>query len=63
MLSVQLYRNACTLCPQIARHAVLGNSILVLLNALLLSMKVSKEIYAIVNVSHNVVFNIVLCYI
>ncbi|KFB48137.1 AGAP010207-PA-like protein [Anopheles sinensis] len=34
VLSVQLYRNACTLCPQIARHAVLGNSILVLLNAL-----------------------------
>ncbi|XP_061512013.1 S phase cyclin A-associated protein in the endoplasmic reticulum [Anopheles gambiae] len=43
VLSVQLYRNACTLCPQIARHAVLGNSILVLLNALLLSMKIPEE--------------------
>uniref|UniRef100_A0A182JUJ5 SCAPER_N domain-containing protein n=1 Tax=Anopheles christyi TaxID=43041 RepID=A0A182JUJ5_9DIPT len=43
VLSVQLYRNACTLCPQIARHAVLGNSILVLLNALLLSLKIPEE--------------------
>uniref|UniRef100_A0A182P8C2 SCAPER_N domain-containing protein n=1 Tax=Anopheles epiroticus TaxID=199890 RepID=A0A182P8C2_9DIPT len=43
VLSVQLYRNACTLCPQIARHAVLGNSVLVLLNALLLSLKIPEE--------------------
>ncbi|XP_053672123.1 S phase cyclin A-associated protein in the endoplasmic reticulum [Anopheles nili] len=43
VLSVQLYRNACTLCPQIARHAVLGSSILVLLNGLLLSLKMPEE--------------------
>uniref|UniRef100_A0AAG5DT33 S phase cyclin A-associated protein in the endoplasmic reticulum N-terminal domain-containing protein n=1 Tax=Anopheles atroparvus TaxID=41427 RepID=A0AAG5DT33_ANOAO len=43
VLSVQLYRNACTLCPQIARHAVLGNSIVVLLNALLLTLQSPEE--------------------
>uniref|UniRef100_A0A182N8P7 SCAPER_N domain-containing protein n=1 Tax=Anopheles dirus TaxID=7168 RepID=A0A182N8P7_9DIPT len=43
VLSVQLYRNACTLCPQIARHAVLGSSVLVLLNALLVSLKTPEE--------------------
>ncbi|XP_049278767.1 S phase cyclin A-associated protein in the endoplasmic reticulum isoform X1 [Anopheles funestus] len=43
VLSVQLYRNACTLCPQIARHAVLGSSVLVLLNALLISLKTPEE--------------------
>ncbi|XP_035909541.1 S phase cyclin A-associated protein in the endoplasmic reticulum [Anopheles stephensi] len=43
VLSVQLYRNACTLCPQISRHAVLGGSVLVLLNALLISLKAPEE--------------------
>ncbi|XP_050076497.1 S phase cyclin A-associated protein in the endoplasmic reticulum [Anopheles maculipalpis] len=43
VLSVQLYRNACTLCPQISRHAVLGGSVLVLLNALLISLKTPEE--------------------
>uniref|UniRef100_A0A2M4B8P6 Putative s phase cyclin a-associated protein in the endoplasmic reticulum isoform x1 n=1 Tax=Anopheles marajoara TaxID=58244 RepID=A0A2M4B8P6_9DIPT len=43
VLSVQLFRNACTLCPQIARHAILGNSITVLLDALQISMKLPEE--------------------
>ncbi|XP_052865841.1 S phase cyclin A-associated protein in the endoplasmic reticulum [Anopheles cruzii] len=43
VLSVQLYRNACTLCPQIARHAVLGSSILILLDALQTAMKTPEE--------------------
>uniref|UniRef100_A0A2M3Z3B0 Putative s phase cyclin a-associated protein in the endoplasmic reticulum isoform x1 n=1 Tax=Anopheles braziliensis TaxID=58242 RepID=A0A2M3Z3B0_9DIPT len=43
VLSVQLFRNACTLCPQIARHAILGNSIMVLLDALQISMKLPEE--------------------
>ncbi|XP_050084102.1 uncharacterized protein LOC126570406 isoform X2 [Anopheles aquasalis] len=43
VLSVQLFRNACTLCPQIARHAILGNSIMVLLDALQSSMKLPEE--------------------
>uniref|UniRef100_A0A2M4AFU4 Putative s phase cyclin a-associated protein in the endoplasmic reticulum isoform x1 n=1 Tax=Anopheles triannulatus TaxID=58253 RepID=A0A2M4AFU4_9DIPT len=43
VLSVQLYRNACTLCPQISRHAILGNSIMVLLDALQIAMKLPQE--------------------
>ncbi|XP_035774291.1 titin homolog isoform X2 [Anopheles albimanus] len=43
VLSVQLFRNACTLCPQIARHAILGNSIMVLLDALQISLKLPEE--------------------
>ncbi|XP_049536689.1 S phase cyclin A-associated protein in the endoplasmic reticulum [Anopheles darlingi] len=43
VLSVQLFRNACTLCPQIARHAILGNSIMVLLDVLQIAMKLPEE--------------------
>ncbi|KAL1391472.1 hypothetical protein pipiens_012365, partial [Culex pipiens pipiens] len=39
VISVQLYRNACSLCPQISRHAILGNSVTVLLDALQISLK------------------------
>ncbi|XP_055636896.1 calponin homology domain-containing protein DDB_G0272472 isoform X2 [Toxorhynchites rutilus septentrionalis] len=39
VISVQLYRNACSLCPQISRHAILGNTITVLLDALQVSLK------------------------
>lgn len=38
--AVQLYRNACSSCKQIAQHAILGGSILVLLDALNYTMKV-----------------------
>ena len=41
VLAVQLYRNACTLCPQIARHAILGNTLVVLFDALFQSLQVS----------------------
>ncbi|XP_055381658.1 S phase cyclin A-associated protein in the endoplasmic reticulum [Condylostylus longicornis] len=34
ILSVQLYRNACSSCPQIARHSLMGNTITVLFDAL-----------------------------
>lgn len=40
VLSVQLYRNSCSSCPQIARHAILGNTIIVLFDALLISLQV-----------------------
>lgn len=40
VLSVQLYRNSCSSCPQIARHAILGNTIIVLFDALLVSLQV-----------------------
>uniref|UniRef100_A0A0P6IY67 Cyclic nucleotide-binding domain-containing protein n=1 Tax=Aedes aegypti TaxID=7159 RepID=A0A0P6IY67_AEDAE len=43
VISVQLYRNACSLCPQISRHAILGNTITVLLDALLISLKTPEE--------------------
>lgn len=42
VLSVQLYRNSCSSCPQIARHAILGNTIIVLFDALLISLQVRK---------------------
>lgn len=38
--AVQLFRNACSSCKQIAQHAILGGSILVLLDALNYTMKV-----------------------
>lgn len=41
LLAVQLYRNSCSLCPQIARHAILGNTITMLLDSLLISLQVS----------------------
>ncbi|XP_073825143.1 SCAPER domain-containing protein short spindle 3 [Musca autumnalis] len=43
VLAVQLYRNACTLCPQIARHALLGNSIVGLFDALFQSLQLPEE--------------------
>ncbi|XP_055597879.1 S phase cyclin A-associated protein in the endoplasmic reticulum [Uranotaenia lowii] len=43
VISVQLYRNACSLCPQISRHAILGNTITVLLDALYISLKTPEE--------------------
>ncbi|XP_067623077.1 calponin homology domain-containing protein DDB_G0272472 isoform X2 [Eurosta solidaginis] len=43
VLAVQLYRNACTLCPQIARHAILGNSLSVLFDVLFQSLQLPEE--------------------
>ncbi|XP_046806663.1 S phase cyclin A-associated protein in the endoplasmic reticulum [Lucilia cuprina] len=43
VLAVQLYRNACTLCPQIARHAILGNTLVVLFDALFQSLQLPEE--------------------
>uniref|UniRef100_A0A1I8NHE2 S phase cyclin A-associated protein in the endoplasmic reticulum N-terminal domain-containing protein n=1 Tax=Musca domestica TaxID=7370 RepID=A0A1I8NHE2_MUSDO len=43
VLAVQLYRNACTLCPQIARHALLGNSVVGLFDALFQSLQLPEE--------------------
>lgn len=45
--SVQLYRNCCSLCPQIARHAILGNSITTLFNALLISLQVNRNVFMV----------------
>nr|XP_016944835.1 S phase cyclin A-associated protein in the endoplasmic reticulum [Drosophila suzukii] len=42
-LAVQLYRNACSVCPQIARHALLGNSITVLFDAISKSFQLPEE--------------------
>lgn len=41
-LAVQLYRNACSVCPQIARHALLGNSIAALFDAIVKSFQVRE---------------------
>jgi hypothetical protein len=45
VLSVQLYRTVCSQCPQIARHAIMGNSITVLLDAMVTSFQVSDRMY------------------
>ncbi|KAH8352993.1 hypothetical protein KR084_008020 [Drosophila pseudotakahashii] len=42
-LAVQLYRNACSVCPQIARHALLGNSITVLFDAINKTFQLPEE--------------------
>ncbi|XP_022229654.2 S phase cyclin A-associated protein in the endoplasmic reticulum [Drosophila obscura] len=42
-LAVQLYRNACSLCPQIARHGLLGNSIAALLDAINKNLQFPEE--------------------
>ncbi|XP_062142937.1 S phase cyclin A-associated protein in the endoplasmic reticulum isoform X2 [Drosophila sulfurigaster albostrigata] len=42
-LAVQLYRNACSVCPQIARHALLGNSIATLFDAISKSFQLPEE--------------------
>lgn len=39
-MAVQIYRDSCSPCIQIARHAVLGNSISTLFDALLYSLQV-----------------------
>ncbi|EDW03943.1 GH11520 [Drosophila grimshawi] len=44
ILAVQLYRNACSVCPQIARHALLGNSIATMFDAIVKSFQLPKEI-------------------
>ncbi|XP_036329123.1 calponin homology domain-containing protein DDB_G0272472 isoform X1 [Rhagoletis pomonella] len=43
VLAVQLYRNACTLCPQIARHAILGNTLSALFDVLVQSLQLPEE--------------------
>lgn len=40
-MAIQIYRNASSPCIQIARHAVLGNSISILFDVLLHSLQVS----------------------
>ncbi|EDW04342.1 GH23261 [Drosophila grimshawi] len=47
ILAVQLYRNACSVCPQIARHALLGNSIATMFDAIVKSFQVSHQPLAI----------------
>ncbi|XP_030384048.1 S phase cyclin A-associated protein in the endoplasmic reticulum isoform X2 [Scaptodrosophila lebanonensis] len=42
-LAVQLYRNACSVCPQIARHALLGNSITIMFDAIVKSFQLPEE--------------------
>lgn len=39
--AVQIYRNSCSQCPQIARHSILGNSYTILCDALLQSLQVN----------------------
>ncbi|KAH8271118.1 hypothetical protein KR018_012412 [Drosophila ironensis] len=41
--AVRLYRTACSVCPQIARHALLGNSITVLFDAIAKSFQYPDE--------------------
>lgn len=54
VLSVQLYRNSCSSCPQIARHAILGNTIIVLFDALLISLQVCRNVNnALTNTTEN----------
>lgn len=40
ILAVQLYRNICSVCPQLTRHAILGNSICTLLDVLYAALQV-----------------------
>lgn len=42
--AVQLYRNACSSCKQIAQHSVLGGSFLVLVDALNFTLKVKTPL-------------------
>jgi hypothetical protein len=41
--AVQLYRNACSSCKQIAQHSILGGSFLVLLDCLNFTLKVRSN--------------------
>lgn len=43
-MAIQIYRDACSPCIQIARHAILGNSISILFDVLLHSLQVIKRI-------------------
>lgn len=44
IMAIQIYRDACSPCIQIARHAILGNSISILFDVLLHSLQVIKRI-------------------
>lgn len=44
VMAIQIYRDSCSPCIQIARHAILGNSISVLFDALLYSLQVNYKI-------------------
>lgn len=39
-MAIQLYRNICSVCPQLNVHAVLGNSICTLFDVLYTSLQV-----------------------
>lgn len=41
--AVQIYRNSCSQCPQIARHSILGNSYTILCDALHQSLQVKNN--------------------
>lgn len=41
IVAVQLYRNICSVCPQLTRHAIMGNSICTLLDVLYTALQVS----------------------
>lgn len=43
--AVQLYRNSCSSCKQIAQHSILGGSFLVLMDALNFTMKVNIKLH------------------
>lgn len=43
IIAIQIYRNSCSQCPQIARHAILGNSYTNLCDALLQSLQKQDE--------------------
>lgn len=42
--AIQLYRNASSSCPQIARHAIMGGSFFVILDALSATLEVNYVI-------------------
>lgn len=43
IMAVQLYRNICSVCPQLTRHAILGNSICTMLDVLYTALQVHDE--------------------
>lgn len=47
VMAIQLYREACSSCKQIANHAILGGSILVLFDALAFTLMVNTFLYTI----------------
>lgn len=44
-MAIQIYRDSCSPCIQIARHAILGNSISILFDGLLHSLQVKFIVY------------------